>query len=143
MNPEAALRPRTGVQQAAVDRHALTHADEPVTGPGLVVSRSAAIVGDIELQLAGAGTHLDGHMRGPGALDGVGERLLDDAVGGEAESRRQPVRLALDAHVDLQAAALGVLGQLAELRQARMGERDNGPPFSRRIPNSRRISAMA
>lgn len=95
--------------------------------PGLVGGRSAAIVGDVELQLAVAVMHLDGHMRGPAVLDGVGERLLDDAVGGQAEPRRQPVRLALDAQVDLQAAALGVLGQLAELRQTRLGREGQRP----------------
>ena len=72
--------------------------------------RAAPSSRDLELERVAASqrtTHLG--VRGAGVLERVGQRLLDDAVGGEVDARRQRPRLALDAQLDREpgGAALG------------------------------------
>ena len=49
-NGEAAARAPAGVETAAVERDALTHADEAVPAARRVRRRSVAVVGDLELE---------------------------------------------------------------------------------------------
>jgi hypothetical protein len=52
-------------------------------------------------------------------LEGVGERLLDDAVGRVVEDGRKRSRRSLDAHLDRQPGGAHLLGEAVESCQAR------------------------
>ena len=59
------------------------------TGPRLAVGR---VVADIELDLAWRARDPDGGGDPSGVVEDVGERLLDDAVGGDGDPRRAAPR---------------------------------------------------
>ena len=86
--PPPARRP--GVQLAAEDAHALAHADEPVAAAAHAAGRAGPgpAVADLQLDVLAAVADVHLGRRGAGVLDGVGDRLLDDAVGGEVDARR-------------------------------------------------------
>src|SRR4029450_10539235 len=71
---------------------ATPHADDPpaATGGAAVGSALArAVVGDQDLQVTGPVADRDRHARRAGVADGVGDGLLQDAVGGLVDSTGQ------------------------------------------------------
>jgi hypothetical protein len=83
--------------------------------------RAAAVVGDQQLQLVGAVADRDDQPRRAGMADGVGDRLLQDAVGGLVGGGGQLGRRGgqLDLHV--QAGLAGHRGQLLQPPQPGRG----------------------
>ena len=81
-NGEAAARPPAGVEPAAVERDAFTHADEAVPAARRPLRRSRAVVGDLELERVRAVANVDASRALARVLERVRQRLLDDPVGG-------------------------------------------------------------
>src|SRR5829696_5131874 len=103
LDAEAAAGAGAGLEAAAEGPGPFPHPQDPLAAAGAVaVARpGAAVVGDLDHHLAVGVT--DGHLgpAGPGVADHVGQRLLDDAVGGQVDGGRQPPRLPLERHRDL------------------------------------------
>ena len=94
MDLEAALVARAGAQLAAVDLHALAHADEAVpVARGGAVGAGAAVF-DLQPELCRLPFQPDRGGRPARVLPDVGERLLEDPVGGEVEAGGQFARFA-------------------------------------------------
>src|SRR4051794_24618879 len=104
MDDPATLAPAPAGQVPAAQGGPLAHADDPVAG-GLQLAGAAAVVGDLELQGVGPVRDGDARPRGARMLEGVGERLLHDAIGGEVDARgkgtRSSRRLDLDREAGL------------------------------------------
>ena len=100
---------------AAEHPHPLAHAHEAVPGARELRARAAvAAVGDAHLErvLAPLEPHL--RRRAAGVLDGVGQRLLHDAVDGELGARAEEAALAADLERHGQARLARALDQLAQ-----------------------------
>src|ERR1700694_5969702 len=83
-----------GMQLAAKQRDALAHADQSVARRrGRVTAVPGAVIADVERQHGFAVAHADVDAACAGVLEDVGGRLLQDAIGGEVECRRQRARL--------------------------------------------------
>ena len=83
-------------------------------------------------------------MRGTGVLQGVGERLLDDAIRGDVEGVGEGRRPPLDVNPDVEARGPALGGELSELGEARLGcqrhpvpllveDADDGPHLRERL----------
>src|SRR3954447_22528561 len=98
---EAASVARPGLERTAAQRHALAHAGQAVPG---AVRRCVAVpvVCDLELQLVVAPSQRHPRTGGAGVLEGVGEGLLHEAIGGEVDARWELALLALDLQVYLE-----------------------------------------
>ena len=116
MHDEAAGRIGPGAQVPAVQSHALAHADQPVPAAARR-SAAAAVVGHLDLERRRPVGDAHRRRRAAGVLEGVGERLLDDAVHRQLERARQRPRLALDRQVDRQLALRRLRDQLRQLRE--------------------------
>src|SRR5205823_1514020 len=94
-----AARPGAGIHVSAVHGDAFAHPDEPVAA-AVAGAVALAVVGDDELDLFRAVP--DEHVRVPCArvLEGVRETLLDHAVGGQVNPRRQLQGVPFHAQVD-------------------------------------------
>ena len=119
-DPEAAGRARSGLDGTADGGGALSHPGEPV---------AAAVPRDDGLAAAGVG-HVDAHLvvlvaqgnRGGGRAgvpDGVGQRFLDDPVGGQVHRGRQRHRVAGHGERRLQARPAGSRDEVLEPGGAR------------------------
>src|SRR4051794_38950904 len=91
MDDPAALAPAPAPEIASAQGGPLAHADDPVAG-GLQLAGAAAVVGDRELQRVGPIRDGNARPRGARVLEGVGERLLHDAIGGEVDARGKGTR---------------------------------------------------
>ena len=145
---EAPLRraARPGRQLAAVERHALAHADEPV--PAAVGRRVVppAVVGHLEAQLARAVLQAHRRARRAGVPEGVGQALLHDPVGGQVDAGRQRPGLPPDRDGHRQTGVAHVPDEVVEARETRLGgerrvlvgalaERPEHPPqLAERLP---------
>ena len=118
---EAAARPRASLERAAVERYALAHADQPVARPVACAQGATAVVLDQQLQRTRQVADPDGCARRPGVLDRVCEPLLDDPVGGEVDPGREGGPLALQLELDVEAGGAGLLDELLELVEPRLG----------------------
>src|SRR4051812_16508280 len=104
-------------------RNAFAHAHEALAGHGAIrgMSRDATpIVAYVDLHVMLAVS--DGHLgaRGPGVLERVPERLLDDPEGRQVDARLEPALLPLDRQVDLEPGLAGALHEPVELVHARL-----------------------
>ncbi|MDP9136066.1 MAG: hypothetical protein M3N56_14705 [Actinomycetota bacterium] len=105
---------------AAEERRALAHPDESLAVvAGVRRRRAAAVVGDLKFELGCAVADDDASARRAGVLERVGERLLDDPVGGQVDARSQRDGLALEPQLDRQPGAGHLLGENVEVAQAR------------------------
>ena len=121
-DPEAAAAPPPGLELAAVELHALAHADEAVAAVAAepLARRAGAAVGDLELELALAPAHVHLGGRVVGVLERVRQPLLHDAEGGEVEPGGQRAPLALDVQLDRQAGLARALDERADARHRRL-----------------------
>src|SRR5919198_1999807 len=89
--PVAAADPGPGLELAAVDRHALSHADEAVAALVAVAAAGAVVAhGELDVPVAVADEHL--RLVRPGVLDGVRQAFLDEPVRGEVDAGRKRLR---------------------------------------------------
>src|SRR5581483_6351649 len=115
----AAAGPRAGLELAAVDRDALAHPDQAV--PSFVaVAVAAPVVAHRQLDVPVAVA--DEHLRParPRMLERVRQALLNEAVRGQVDARRQLLRLALDPELDRQAGLARMLDEAREVAEARL-----------------------
>src|SRR5215218_7440171 len=86
---EAATRTGPDVEASPQQQRPLPHADDPVARPGQDRA-TAPVVEHLDVDPAGVGVepHL-GPGAGPGVLERVGQRLLDDAVRGQVHPSRE------------------------------------------------------
>src|SRR4051812_20038741 len=100
-NDEAATVARPGLERTAAQGHPLAHPGEAVPGAvrGCI---GTPVVRDLELQLVVTPPQRHPRARGPGVLERVRERLLDETVRGEVDAGRELAFLALDLEVDLE-----------------------------------------
>src|SRR2546427_8229043 len=85
---ESAAGSGAGLQGAAGRQGTLAHADQAVSGAAGVGSGGAEAgsgVRDVDRQAVGAVVEPHGGGRGPGVAQGVGQRLLDDAIRGQLD----------------------------------------------------------
>src|SRR6266498_887243 len=76
-----------GLELAAVDRHALAHADQAVSALVAVAAAETVVAhGQLDLPVAVPDEHL-GVLR-PSVLEGVRQALLDEPVSGEVDAGR-------------------------------------------------------
>jgi len=106
-------------QLAVVEADPLLHADQAVPA-AVSVGAVRAAVDDLQLELRGRPAHGDRGRRGAGVLDRIGERLLDDAVGGQVDAGRQRARLALDGERDGESGGARALDEAVELAHGRL-----------------------
>src|SRR5437763_3147952 len=127
--PVAAARPRSGLELAAVDGHALAHADEAVsTLVAVAPARAVVAHGELDVPVAVADEHL--RLAGSRVLQRVRQALLDEPVLGEVDSGRQLLRRAFDAQLDRKPSVACMLDELVEVLEARLrgeGRRLFGP----------------
>ena len=87
---EAAGGERAGVEGSAIGGDPLSHADEAV--PSVAASSagwpSRRVVADVELQLPGRASYADTGGDRASVVEHVGERFLDDPVGGHGDPGR-------------------------------------------------------
>src|SRR5581483_530986 len=114
---EAAFGPRTGVELAAEDGDPLPHADQPVAAAA-AVARTAAVVEDLERELAGPVGDTDDRGRPAAVLERVRQRLLDDAVRRQVDAERDWSLFALDSQVDRQTGIAHPVRELVEVGEA-------------------------
>ena len=133
---------RSCAHLTAVDLDALADADEPV--PEAVGRRAAqTVVAYLDLELIRPVA--DGHVRVAGArvLEGVGQALLNDAVGREVDPPRERERLAVDMQLDGQTGAADLVQQESRPSRPGWGTSSTSSPSRRMAARSRRISASA
>ena len=113
-NPPLGCRPASRL--AAVECHALAHADEPVTAARDWRRVAGAVVGDLELERVRAVANVDARARLTCVLERVRQRLLHDPVGRQLDPDRQLASLAFDLELDRKAG-------FSELRRRAPGRR--------------------
>ena len=120
-DPEAVARAGGGFDGPADGGGSLAHAGQPVARvrDGRGGLRAAAGVGHLDQQLPVAVGEGHGGGRRPGVPDGVGQRFLHDAVGGQVDGGGQRDRRAGHGERRVQARLAGARDQRAELRGAR------------------------
>src|SRR6187200_1933334 len=143
LDDEAAALAWARLDRAADERDALAQADETVTAAAVTAGLRHAVVRHLELQLAALPA--DGHAgtRGPGVLEGVRQRLLDHAVRGEVDARRELHGGSLDDEVDGEPASRTVPSRTSIARIEGCGAKSGVALSSRSSPTSRRISVSA
>jgi hypothetical protein len=116
---EAAAVGRVGLELAVEHGGPLAHPDQPVAGAP-AAARAAAVVRD--LQGDQVVLVADGDLRagGPGVLERIGQRLLDDPERGQVERRRQRSRRALDPERDRESRLANPADELLEVGQSRL-----------------------
>src|SRR5919201_6211727 len=121
--PVATLRPRAGLELAAVHGDALAHADEAVSAL-VALAPAWTVVAHRQLDVAVAVANDDlGSLR-PGVLERIREPLLDESVGGEVGTGGKLYRLALDAQLHREPRLARLFDPLLELVEGRLrGER--------------------
>src|SRR5450756_1872556 len=107
---EAALRARARLELSPERGDSLAHAHEAAAA-GDAGGDPAAVVDDLDREHVVLVTYADGDARLAGVLERVGQRLLDDAVGGEIETGRQRPRLALHVQGDRQPGLADLFAQ--------------------------------
>ena len=110
-----------GLEVAGVQRHPLAHPDQAAPAAGAladVAAPRAALVGDLDVD--GARLVRDAHpgTGAAGVLERVGERLLDDPVGGQLDARIDWWTLALHRQLDREAGGAHLLDQATETLEA-------------------------
>ena len=90
---------------------------------GRIGGSAAAIVGDPNDQLVVAIGEAHSRPRRTGVFERVGERLLDDAIGGQFEAGGQWAGLAFDHDLDGQPGMLALVDQPPEVVEARGGRK--------------------
>jgi len=95
----AVLRP--GLEIAAIQRHALAHADEPVTAADAVPGApTVSVIDDLELERLAPVADAHVRRRRTGVPERVRQCLLHDAIGGEINPTRERPLRALDLQLD-------------------------------------------
>src|SRR5256885_226221 len=87
----ALIRPGAGCERSAHGGGALAHAGQAVAAVAVMAvawGRAAAGIGDLDAELVAVIAERDRGGGRAGVPDGVGERLLDDAVGGQVHGGR-------------------------------------------------------
>src|SRR4051794_28884082 len=100
-----------------MEADALAHSDQPVAPDAVrrLGDGATAVVPHFEVEYVRLVVETDGCGRTAGMFEGVGQRLLDHAVGGHLERLREWTRRALDAEGDGQTSFAGVGDELREL----------------------------
>src|ERR671937_64382 len=121
--PVATLRPRAGLELAAVHGDALAHADEAVSAL-VAVAAARTVVAHRQLDVAVAVANDDlGPLR-PGVLERIREPLLDEPVSGEVDAGRKLSRGAFDPQLHREPSLARLLDQPLELLETGLrGER--------------------
>jgi hypothetical protein len=91
-----------------VECHSFPHAEQAVAVV-LVCSRTGPVVCDLEAEPMVGEAHGDACLRWARVLERVGERFLNDPIGGQIDSGWKARRLALDVQVDRQPRCANVL----------------------------------
>jgi hypothetical protein len=99
------------------------HANQPMPGSasGLVSLRSWPVVEYLDLKFCGSVLESNGCRRSLGVLTNIGQRLLDDPVGGHFERRRQRPRVTTDRQAHVEVSLVGIVDQISQLSKARLG----------------------
>src|SRR3954470_13230117 len=124
MHAEASVLSVPGFDLASEHRDAFAHAHEALAGHGAILGcgpDATTIVAYVDLHVIVPVPELD---RGPcrtGMLERVAERLLDDPEGRQVDAGFEPLALALDHQVHLEAGLARALDQRVELVHARLG----------------------
>ena len=116
----AAVPAGAGVQLAAEQVDSFPHPGQPVTGAVGGRGWGLAVIDDVQSEGVGVVVDDNARPRRSGVFEGVGERLLDDAVGGQVEAGGQRPRPALHPEVDFDAGVLHGLGQGRKIVQSRL-----------------------
>src|SRR5919201_4775307 len=117
--PVAAAYARSGLELAAVDRHALAHVDEAVSALVAVAPARAVVAhGELDVPVAVANEPLR-RMR-PRVLEAVRQALLDEPVRGEVDPGRKLLGRAFDAELDRKPRFACLLDELVEVLEARL-----------------------
>src|SRR5215217_8071077 len=115
---EPALAVAVDADPPAVHGRPLVHPEDAPAG--LERRRvAAAVVGDPEADAAAGHVDLDAGRPGAGVLHGIGQGLLDDAVGGQPDTGRDLAGVPGDLDVDLEAGVGEGPGQLAKVADPR------------------------
>src|SRR5450756_2253795 len=123
---EAALRARARLELSPEGGDSLAHAHEAAAFAGDAGGDPAAAVDDLDRERVVLVTYSHGRARLAGVLERVGQRFLDDAVGGEIEAGRQRARVSLHAQGDGQPGLADLLAQPLQLAEARGGVEPRG-----------------
>src|SRR4030095_7065572 len=101
LHAKPAFCQRARFELAAVERGPLTHADQALTAARRARERVRRVrsVANLDLQSADRVPDPDLRTRSRRVLANVGERLLQDPIGGEINTRREGARLSLDLDV--------------------------------------------
>jgi hypothetical protein len=116
----ASVPARAGVQLAAEQVDPFPHPGQPVTGLVGGGGWGLAIIGDVKSESVGVVVDDNARPRRSGVFEGVRERLLDDAVGGQVEAGGQRPRPALHPDLDFDAGVLHGLGEGRKIVQSRL-----------------------
>src|SRR3954462_13311812 len=120
MDAEAAVRAGADLERAAVESDAFAHPDEPVPNAIGRERGSIPVVTYVEFELVLAVVDVHIGTRWAGVLADVGQRLLNDSVGGEVDPRRQRPGGAVDRQVHGQARLSRLLDEAIDVRQPRL-----------------------
>src|SRR5450756_2017821 len=112
---EAALRARARLELSPEGGDSLAHAHEAAAFAGDAGGDPAAAVDDLDRERVVLVTYSHRRARLAGVLERVGQRLLNDAVGGEIEAGRQRARLSHHRENHGQAALPHLRAQRLEL----------------------------
>src|SRR6266536_2208502 len=115
---EAAFRLRAALEEASDHGDPLAHTDETVTFAAF--SSCTTIVGDLELEFVAGVAHDDAGAGRASVLERVRQSLLDDAVSGDVDARRQRSGVALDPQPDGHTGLAHILDQPVEMPHARL-----------------------
>src|SRR3954451_25101359 len=124
MHAEASVLSVPGFDLAPEHRNALAHAHKALAGHGAILGCSpdaTPIVAYVDLHVIVAIAELDRGARRAGVLERVPERLLDDPERRQVDARLEPLAVALDLQVHLEAGLAGPLDEGVELVHARLG----------------------
>ena len=116
---EAALRAGPGAQMAAVEADALAHADQPMPTSVRLCGggAGAAVVDHLDFEGRPSVVQPNGCSAPAGVLERVGERLLNDAIGGDLKGCRQRTLVPVDDEFDLEPALSRLPDEVWQLRE--------------------------
>src|SRR6266566_4478575 len=116
---EATPRQRPGVELAAEQAGPLAHSGDAVPRAG--GGGTVAVVGDLQAYRVVGVPHQDTARGGLSVLDHVGQRLLDDPVGGQVDAGRHRALGAADLQLNPDPGVRGAGDELAHVGQAVCG----------------------
>src|SRR4051794_18659407 len=123
MHAEATVLSVPGFDLAPEHRNALAHAHQALAGHGAILGCSpdaTPIVAYVDLHVIVAVAEPHRRTGGTGVLEGVAQCLLDDPERRQVDARLEPLALALDLDVDLEARLARPLHERVELVHARL-----------------------